>query len=88
MGMLTPRERGRLQDRNFRMSLERKPDESPWRTKEGIAARYAVSVRTVTNWQRKRILPYSLVGRVARFNVHSCDKAVAAFEVQSAVLRN
>jgi len=56
--------------------------------KLAIAARYCVSVRTVENWMRRRILPHVKIGRLIRFDVAACDKAVKAFEIKSAVALN
>jgi hypothetical protein len=62
--------------------------ESPWVKKPQIAARYKVSVRQVTNWMRRKILPYNKDRRIVRFNIHLCDKAMEAMQVQSVPLRN
>lgn len=51
--------------------------------RHGIGARYAVSQRTVTNWMQRRVLPFIKVGRLVRFDVESCDRALATFEVKS-----
>ena len=53
--------------------------------KLGIAQRYATSVRTVENWMTRHILPHIKVGRVVRFDVKRCDRALAAFELKSIV---
>ena len=51
---------------------------SPWRDREGIAAYYAKSVRTIDAWKRKRILPCIQQGRNVLFNIHDCDRALKA----------
>jgi hypothetical protein len=58
------------------------PD-SPWRDKEGIAARYGRSTRCITNWQRKRVIPYVKQGRNLLFDVRKCDKALEKYEIKS-----
>ena len=57
--------------------------ESPWCDRESIARRYGVSPRCITNWQKRRRIPYAKLGRVVRFDVHACDRAVKAMEVKS-----
>jgi len=58
--------------------------EPRWKDKEGIAAHFGVSVRHVTNLQRRRILPYVKFGRTVRFDVRACDEAAKAREIKSA----
>ena len=58
---------------------------SRFTNKLGIAQRYATSVRTIDNWMTRRILPHVKVGRVVRFDVERCDRALAAFELKSVV---
>ena len=62
-----------------------RPANSRFTNKLGVAQRYATSIRTVDNWMRRRILPYVKVGRVVRFDVERCDRALAAFESKSVV---
>lgn len=52
--------------------------------RDEIAARYSVSLRTITNWEQRRILPYIKIGRLVRFDTERCDRALAAFEISSA----
>jgi len=52
-------------------------------TKKVIAARYAVTPRTINTLMRKRILPYVKVGALVRFDPADCDRALAAFRVKS-----
>jgi hypothetical protein len=61
---------------------------TPWRDKKGIAAHFGTCPRTVTNWMRARRIPYSKIGRVVRFNVHKCEKAIEAMEVKSVAWRD
>jgi excisionase family DNA binding protein len=56
---------------------------SPWRDRKGIAAHLGVSVRHITNLQRRRVIPYVKVGRVVRFDIHACDQALKAMEIKS-----
>ena len=59
------------------------PVKSRFTNKLGIAQRYATSVRTINNWMTRRILPHIKVGRVLRFDVDRCDRALSAFELKS-----
>lgn len=58
--------------------------EPPWRDKAGIAAHFGVSVRHVTNLQRRRVLPYVKLGRNVRFDVRACEEAAKAMEIRAA----
>lgn len=57
--------------------------ESTWRDKAGIAAHFGVSVRHVTNLQRRRVFPHVKLGRTVRFDVRACEEAAKAREVTS-----
>ena len=61
-------------------------DETPnrWLTKADLAQHYSISLRTVTNLMRRRVVPYVKVGRVVRFDQHGCDQAMRKFETVSA----
>lgn len=50
--------------------------------KRGIAKRYGVSERTVSNWVRMRRIPHIKIGRACRFCIARCDAAFARFEVK------
>jgi hypothetical protein len=53
-------------------------------TKKTIAARYGVSIRTVNNWMRRRILPYTkMSSRMVRFDVEVCDLVLKSHEYKS-----
>jgi len=58
---------------------------SRFTNKLGIAQRYGTSVRTIENWMTRHILPHIKVGRVVRFDVERCDRALSAFELKSVV---
>jgi excisionase family DNA binding protein len=49
-------------------------------TKKELAPVLRVSTRTLDNWQRKKILPYIKVGRLVRFNIARCIRALERFE--------
>jgi len=49
----------------------------PWRLKKEIADHYRCDLRTITNLMRRRILPFVKIGRIVRFNVEECDRAMA-----------
>ena len=53
-------------------------------SKKEIAARYGVSVRTITAWMRRRILPYTkLSSRLVRFDPEICDIVLQTHEHKS-----
>jgi excisionase family DNA binding protein len=62
-------------------------DNGKWRTREQIAEHFSVSVRTVANLQRRRVLPFCKVGRLVRFNLDDCEKALLKFQVRSVTER-
>jgi len=57
--------------------------QSPWRDKVGIAEYYGRSIRCISNWKRKRVIPFVKQGRNVLFHVQKCDKALEAFEIKS-----
>lgn len=60
------------------------PAESPLLiTRERIAIRYDVSVRTIDNWMVDHTLPYYKRGGVVRFHKDECDAALKKFRNQS-----
>jgi len=63
------------------MNVEKK--NSSWTDKDGIAAHFGCSVRHIGNLTKTRKLPYVKLGRIVRFNVADCERAVKAFEVKS-----
>jgi hypothetical protein len=56
---------------------------SPWRDAVGIAARYDVSERTIDEWTANRVIPSVKKGRVLRYHIHDCDRALKAYERKS-----
>jgi excisionase family DNA binding protein len=60
------------------------PSETPLLiSRERIAARYNVSVRTIDNWMADRTLPYYKRGGVVRFHKDECDEALKKFRNES-----
>ena len=53
--------------------------ESPWKTKAELAAYYHCDIRTITNWMKRRILPFVKIRRLVRFNVVDCDRATLKY---------
>ena len=50
-------------------------------TKEQIALRYSVAIRTVDYWMSRHIIPYvKPSARCVRFDTAACDAALARFE--------
>jgi hypothetical protein len=54
-----------------------------WFNKKQIALRYNIGERTVTDWMKRRILPFVKVGRVVRFHLPECELAVKKYQVKS-----
>ncbi len=54
-----------------------------WQTKAGLARHFSMSLRTVTNLMRRRVVPYVKVGRLVRFDLPACEKALKKFEIVS-----
>lgn len=42
-------------------------------TREQVAKRYSVSVRTIDNWRAKKIIPSFKIGGMTRFSVARLD---------------
>jgi len=55
------------------------PKEQSWKTIQQMADRYQVSMRTIANMMEDGRLPYYKIGRVVRFNLAECDRALRAF---------
>ncbi len=51
-------------------------------TREQLANRYHVSIRTIQKWKTRRRIPFIQIGRVVRFDAASCDKALKKWEVK------
>ena len=54
-----------------------------WRSKRDISAHFGIGLRTVSDWMRRRILPFVKVGGVVRFCVPDCEAAVRKYVVTS-----
>jgi hypothetical protein len=54
-----------------------------WLTKAALAQHYCISLRTVTNLMRRRVLPYVKIGQVVRFDAAACEQAMKKYEVVS-----
>jgi hypothetical protein len=61
--------------------------DSPWRDKQGIADYYRVSIRTINEWMRRKVIPFQKVDRTVRFNIHHCDTALMLFQVKSTLVK-
>lgn len=56
----------------------------PLLTKKQIARRYGVSVRTITEWMSRRLIPHMKVShKIVRFDREKCDIAVRLWEIRS-----
>jgi excisionase family DNA binding protein len=49
-------------------------------TPEQLAKRLQISLRTVTNWKKRHIIPCIKVGKVVRFSLAKVSAALEAFE--------
>ena len=54
-----------------------------WVTKKEIAEHLKCCPRTINNLMSRRILPYRRVGKLLRFELGECDRAIDAFKVSS-----
>lgn len=57
--------------------------EAKWASKKEVAAYFGIGLRTVTDWMRRRLIPYTKVGHVVRFNLSDCEDAIRKYEVRS-----
>lgn len=51
-----------------------------WLSAVQLAAHLGISRRSVSNLMRRRILPFVKVGRLLRFDIESCERALRQFE--------
>lgn len=50
--------------------------------KKVVAERYSVTSRTILNWMRSGVLPYTRpTPRCVRFDLEACDRAMGRFSV-------
>lgn len=49
-------------------------------TRKQLAELQGVSVETVRNWEREKIIPFIKVGNVIRFDLEKVEKALEKFE--------
>jgi excisionase family DNA binding protein len=59
-----------------------------WLTREQIARRYQVSIRSVDYWIEDRRLPHYRLGRLVRFDPAECDVALRAFHIPARACQN
>lgn len=57
--------------------------EAKWHSKKQIAGHFGVGLRTVTDWMRRRIIPFVKVGHVVRFHLPDCESAIRKYQVKS-----
>lgn len=51
-----------------------------------MAEYYACDIKTISNWMRRRILPFVKVRRLVRFDVTECDRALQKYKRRSKLL--
>ena len=61
----------------------KEPKGKNWRNRHDIAQHLGISIRQVSNLQRRRVLPYIKIGRIVRFCIEDCDTALKAMEIAS-----
>lgn len=54
-----------------------------WVNKRELARHFACSPRTINNLMARRILPYSRIGKILRFDLAACDRAMQRFRTRS-----
>jgi excisionase family DNA binding protein len=54
-----------------------------WHNKTEVAAHFGIGKRTVTDWMRRRLIPFVKVGHVVRFNLLDCESAIRNYQVKS-----
>jgi len=65
------------------MPASRELDTTPYRTKKEIASHFRVSVTTIEEWVRLRVIPvYKPSPRKNLYHVARCEAALARFEVK------
>lgn len=52
-------------------------------TQTDLAEELQVSSRLIRTWTRRRILPCIRIGRVVRYDLEKCRKALEAFETKT-----
>ena len=57
--------------------------EVKWHNKKEVAAHFGIGLRTVTDWMRRRLIPFVKVGHVVRFNLSDCETAIRNYQVNS-----
>lgn len=51
-----------------------------WLSAIQLAAHLGISRRSVSNLMRRRVLPFVKIGRLLRFDIESCERALRQFE--------
>jgi excisionase family DNA binding protein len=57
-----------------------------WKTKREIAVHLKCSVRTISKFMRRRVLPFVKSGRFVRFDTDECDRAMEKVKSKSVLL--
>jgi excisionase family DNA binding protein len=57
-----------------------------WKIKAEVANHYQISVRTVTGMMQRRLLPFTRLGSLVRFDLTECDRALEQFKSPSHLL--
>jgi excisionase family DNA binding protein len=58
-------------------------NEGTWHSKKQIADHFGIGLRTVTDWMRRRIIPFVKVGHVVRFSLADCEIAIRKYKVSA-----
>ena len=54
-----------------------------WLDRKGLAVHLKLSLRTIDNLRRRRVLPVVKIGRAVRFVPQACHDALKKFEIKS-----
>lgn len=75
---------GELSRGHSQSYAQMKDDSStPYRTKKELAAHFRVSVSTVEEWGRQRVIPvFKPSPRKNLYHLHRCEEALARFEIR------
>lgn len=70
-----------LPRQEFANRLQDEP--TPFLTRDQLASRYQICVRTVDYWAEAQVIPTYRHGRFVRFNIKECDEALKQFRLRS-----
>ena len=69
--------------KEFVVATQGAAEATPYLTRDQLAARYQVCVRTISYWADSGVLPVYIRGHVVRFHIEECDAAFKKFRRKS-----